>query len=79
MSVIVGNDKRDKGSSMSDLSRSGLICWQLGLVPLQFKSQKSSTESWFTSQKSLADKMLTKSKISPTMDLLKQHNIPVWV
>ena len=63
----------------SDLSRSGLIWWQLGLVPLQFKSQKSSTESRFTSQKSLADKMLTKSKIPPTMDLLKQHNIPVWV
>ena len=52
----------------SDLSRSGLIWWQLGLVSLQFKSQKSSTESRFTSQKSLADNMVTKSKVSPTFE-----------
>ena len=79
MSVIVWNDKRGKGSAWSDLSRSGLIWWQLGLVPLQFKSQKSSTESRFTSQKSLADKMATKSKVSPAMDLLKQLHLSVWV
>ena len=79
MSVILWNDKRDKGSSMSDLSRSGLIWWQLGLVSLQFKSQKSSTESRITSQKSLADNMVTKSKVSPAMDLLKQLHLSVGV
>ena len=62
-----------------DLSRCGLIWWQLGLVSLQFKSQKSSIESRITSQMSLADKMATKSKVSPAMDLLKQLHLPVWV